>query len=91
MRNWNAAAAKCPRRRVQHIGAIIDKNWITEMWAQLALHKANLQVKRLWTPENRRIGNTAIMEHITASGLFITRERQEINSRKEKHYTKLPS
>jgi hypothetical protein len=34
-----------------YAGAIIDKNWITEIWAQLALHKANLQVKRLWTLE----------------------------------------
>jgi hypothetical protein len=29
----------------RYYGTIIDKNWITEIWAQLSLHNAKVQVK----------------------------------------------
>jgi hypothetical protein len=60
-------------------GAIIDNNWITEIWSHLQLYDARIQINGLWTLKPGREGDTLIMERITAPVIFTTQEFQEIN------------
>jgi hypothetical protein len=63
----------------RYLGKVIDKNWITEKWSHLQLYDAKIQVKGLWTPQPCREGDISIMERITETGTFTTRELQDTN------------
>jgi hypothetical protein len=43
-------------------GAIIYKNWITEIWSHLQLYDAKIQTNGLWTPQPGKEGDMSIME-----------------------------
>jgi hypothetical protein len=63
----------------QYAGAIIYKNWITAIWAHLKRCEATVKVTGLWKPTHGRDKDIAIMETITASGMFKPAEIREIN------------
>jgi hypothetical protein len=41
---------------------IINKNWIMEIWSHLKLYDAKIRINRIWTPQQGREGDIAIME-----------------------------
>jgi hypothetical protein len=63
----------------QYAGAIIDKNWITAIWAHLERCEATVKITGLWKPTQGRENDNVIMEIITASGRFKPGEMREIN------------
>jgi hypothetical protein len=63
----------------QYVGAIIDKNWITEIWAHLERCEATVKVTGIWKPTHGKEKDRAIMETLTASGMFKPAEIRDIN------------
>jgi hypothetical protein len=63
----------------QYTGAIVDENWITAIWAHLERCEATVKVTGLWKPTHGRVNDSAIIEIITASGLFKPSEILAIN------------
>jgi hypothetical protein len=63
----------------QYAGAIIDKSWITEIWAHLERCEATVKATGILKPTHGRVNYSAIMEIITASGLFKPAEILESN------------
>jgi hypothetical protein len=63
----------------QYAGAIMDENWITAIWAHLERCEATVKITGLWKTKHGREKDNAIMETITASGMFRPAEMREIN------------
>jgi hypothetical protein len=63
----------------QYASAITDENWVTSIWAHLEWCEATVKITGLWKPKYGRENDNAIMETITASGMFRPVEIQEIN------------
>jgi hypothetical protein len=63
----------------QYAGAIVDENWATSIWAHHERCEAKVKITGLWKPKYGRENDNAIMETITASGMFRPVEIREIN------------
>jgi hypothetical protein len=46
----------------------------SRIWSHLHLYDAQIQINGLWTPQPGREGDILIIEGITATGIFTTRE-----------------
>jgi hypothetical protein len=55
----------------KYAGVIIDENWITSIWAHLERCEATVKITGLWKLKYGKENDNAIMERITASGMFI--------------------
>jgi hypothetical protein len=64
---------------VQYKPTILTGNWVTEIWAYLALCGAKLEISGLWKPVPHRVDDNSLMEIATSSGLFTAPEMKELN------------
>jgi hypothetical protein len=58
---------------------LINTTWITEVWENLHMCMAKIEIYGLWQPTENRVHAILIMESLISSGIYTNKELKEIN------------